>query len=125
MSKDPSSPERRDDLVTEGLRTLYAPPAAEAYWSMLEAKVMARVRSAAEERGGWWGVLADWAPAGLAAAAAAIVLAGLAITQSRANEGRAVYDEMMKNAAPLPVQTVARPTGVSAHEATFRYVISY
>lgn len=125
MTIDHDRPEGRDEQVTEALRALFAPPQAEAYWSSLQARVMARVRAETEERGGWWGVLAEWAPAGLAAAAAAMLLAGLAVTRSRADDAGAAYDAMIKNAAPLPVQTVARPLGVSAHEATFRYVISY
>ncbi len=61
-----------DDAVTRALSELHAPPAAETYWSELEARIMARV---AQVEPAWWSELGRWArPALVAAAVLATVL---------------------------------------------------
>ena len=43
-----------DEAVADGLRSLYAAPGGDAYWSELEARIMARV---ADVEMGWWAEL--------------------------------------------------------------------
>ena len=63
-----------DPAVTTLLRAAYAPPADEAFWTSLEARVMSRIQEATPEA--WWTVLSEWRGAGLVAAALALLLAG-------------------------------------------------
>lgn len=118
-------PAGRDAEIAALLRARYAPPADEGYWAGLETRILSRIRSGAADASAWWNVVWEWAPIGVAAAAAAALFAGIAVTQTRAAQARVAYESMVRNAAPLPVQTVTLPTGVSAEEATFRYVIAY
>ncbi|MGH7664173.1 MAG: hypothetical protein ACRENI_07765 [Gemmatimonadaceae bacterium] len=124
------------DDVTRLLRNAYSPPRDPGYWEALEIRIMAAVRdlaasqaprlvAAMDDRGRWWTVVAGWQRAGAALAAAAVLLAAVAITRSRTAERELAYDAMMKSAAPLPVQAVATPAGLSEREATLHYVISY
>ncbi|HUF25814.1 MAG TPA: hypothetical protein VMM18_02435 [Gemmatimonadaceae bacterium] len=123
MIRDRMGPhgEERDDAVTRLLRETYAPPADEGYWAALEAAIMARVTG---ERGSWRDVFAGWVPAGVAAAAVALGVLGLALWQERAVETRIAYEQTMRGAAPMSVQTVAPPSPLSEREAILQLVMS-
>lgn len=127
MIRDRMGPhgEERSDAVTRLLREMYAPPADEGYWAALEAAIMARVTG---ERGSWRGswrdVFAGWVPAGVAAAAVALGVLGLALWQERAVETRIAYEQTMRGAAPMSVQTVAPPSPLSEREAILQLVMS-
>jgi hypothetical protein len=62
----------RHDALTAALRAIYARPTGEAYWSGLERRIMERI----DESETWWTVSDRWTRVGLAAAAAALVIAG-------------------------------------------------
>ena len=125
MSRDPMDPrfDGADEAVTRLLREMYAPPADEAYWAGLEASIMSRVTG---DRGGsWWSIVSGWVPAGVAAAAVACLVAGLAVMQERAAERQLAYEQAMRGAAPASVQTVVRPSTMSERDATLQLVLSY
>ena len=125
MSRDPMDPRSSgaDETVTRMLREMYAPPADEGYWAALEASIMARVTG---ERGGsWWTVVSGWVPAGVAAAAVACLVAGLALWQERAADRQLAYEQAIRGAAPASVQTVVRPSTMSERDATLQLVLSY
>ena len=71
-----------DDVVTAA-RSMYAAPSGDAYWSALEARIMARISDSTAAR--WWMVVGGWARSGLVAAAAIIVAAvvGALLLQAR------------------------------------------
>jgi hypothetical protein len=123
MIRDRMGPhgEERDEAVAGLLREMYAPPADEGYWAALEASIMARVTG---ERGSWRDVFAGWVPAGVAAAAVALGVLGLALWQERAVETRIAYEQTMRGAAPMSVQTVAPPSPLSEREAILQLVMS-
>lgn len=125
MSRDPMDPrlDGADGTVTRLLREMFAPPADQAYWSRLEASIMTRVTD--DPDGSWWTVVAGWIPAGVAAAALAFLVAGFALMQDRAAERQIAYEQAMRGSAPVSVQTVVRPSGLSEREATLQVVLSY
>lgn len=120
-----------DDELTRTLRDLYAAPADEAYWSGLEARILARVasgtpvgvadlgRTSAE----WWVFFGDWVRAGVAAAAIVAAAAGVALWQSEQATATAAFESAWEVSPEVPVQTASETPG--AREATLRYLISY
>ena len=122
MSRGPMDPrDAADERVTSVLREVYAPPADPAYWSGLEAAIMSRVMG---DRGSWTAVVAGWVPAGLAAAAIALLVCGFAFWQEQALETRIAYEQTIRGAAPMSVQTVAPPSPLSEREAILQFVMS-
>lgn len=115
--------EEFDAPVTRALRELYAPPAGDEYWDALEASILSRV--SAVERLPWWTPFRDWIPAGVAAAAVALLAAGIALHQPAPDDSLVAYESAMSEAAPLPVQTLGRTVGAGGREATLQYLISY
>lgn len=114
-------PDGRDDDVTRALRRLYAPPASEAYWQALARRIMARI---AADGDAWWQPLAHWAGAGLVAAAVALLVAGIALRQSRDAEARLAYQTIIETPRSAPLQ-IATDRGASPdRDAMLRYVIS-
>ncbi len=125
MSRVPMDPrfDGADETVTSMLREMYAPPTDEAYWSRLEASIMARVTG--DPGASWWTVVSGWVPAGVAAAAVACLLAGFALMQERAAERQIAYEQAMRGSAPVSVQTVVRPSSMSERDATLQLVLSH
>lgn len=114
--------------VLEAVRAAYAPPAGEAYWSSLEARIMARIADSSTGR--WWVVLGTWARGGLVAAAAVIIAAvvGLLMLHARDQELRTAYESATR---PPVAESIAVPSGALSERdgpdtrgATFRDVIS-
>ena len=70
----------RDDEVQEALRAHYAPPGEDSYWAALEQRIMARVRAEASRE--WWSYFPGWVRYGVAAAAAAALVVGIASWQT-------------------------------------------
>lgn len=104
MSGTLEFPTGGDGELTPALRDMYAPPAGEAYWDALEAKITARVGIAGA--GGalpaapqWWQVLGGWTRLGLAAAGLAALVAGAAALREREAELQESY-EMVLEADP-------------------------
>ncbi|HEY0971129.1 MAG TPA: hypothetical protein VGE02_09195 [Gemmatimonadales bacterium] len=97
----------RDEEIARALAPLYAAPTDEAYWDDLHARIMRRVRGAAEE-GAWWMVLSHWARAGAAAAVLIAALAGALLVQHRANEARVAYEQMLNQSPVYSMHTATR-----------------
>lgn len=111
-----------DEEIIDALRAMNAAPGGEAYWDGLEARIMARV---AGDRGSVWPLFARWAPAGLVAAAVALLMAGVALQRIEAEEASVAYEGAVRGAAPMAVQTVSARPGTPVREATFEYVITH
>ena len=117
------------DDVIEVARGLYAPPAAEAYWSALEARIMARIGDAASGR--WWMVVGGWARSSMVAAAAIIVatVVGLLVLQARTQESRTAYESVsqpsISEQISVPAGALSERDGPDTRGATFRDVISH
>ncbi len=109
------------------LREAYAAPAEPAYWDQLEARIMARVQPTSVRRPGaiWAAGFGLWARAGMAAACAAAVAAGLATWSINKTEARVAYETVLDVRPALPVQSDTRFIDVSDMEATNRYVLSH
>lgn len=121
-------PENEQDMLPPAaqslLRDIYAAPSEAGYWDRLEARIMARVRQ--EGRAVWWGYFADWRRAGLAAAAAAILLVGFVWFQDRQTQRRMAEQRLLQpliDEVPVLVETMADEPR-RAREATLRYLIS-
>ncbi|HVE77820.1 MAG TPA: hypothetical protein VNA89_03110 [Gemmatimonadaceae bacterium] len=98
---DRFDPTPRPDPVARALAGLYAAPAEAAYWHGLEAEIMARV--VAGDRGSWWAPFGSWVPVGVAAAALAFLLAGVAIREARTAEAQLAYEAVLRTPQnPLP-----------------------
>lgn len=117
-----------DDVVAAA-RSMYAAPSGDAYWSALEARIMARISDSTAAR--WWMVVGGWARSGLVAAAAIIVAAvvGALLLQARNQEMRTAYESASQ---PSITEEVSVPTGALSERdgpdtrgATFRDVISH
>ena len=107
-----------DDEVVSGLRALYAAPSSEGYWNELEARIMARV---ADVELGWWTELDRWVRPALAAAAVALVAAGIAMFSAHRAE-QEIAAESMLTAPAVPVSTAIRPTLQDDREARIRFL---
>jgi hypothetical protein len=109
------------------LREAYAAPADPVYWDQLEARIMASVQPTAGRRRGttWTAGFGIWARAGMAAACAAAVAAGLATWSINKTEARVAYETVLDVRPALPVQSDTRFIDVSDMEATNRYVLSH
>ncbi len=114
--------------VIATVRDMYAPPGGDAYWSVLESRIMARIGDSAAGR--WWMVVGSWARGGLVAAAAIIVatVVGALLIQAHDQELRTAYESATQ---PSITQQVTVPTGALSERdgpdtrgATFRDVIS-
>src|SRR5262245_51137730 len=107
-----------DDEVVRGLRSLYAAPAADAYWNELESRIMARV---ADVELGWWTELDRWIRPAIAAAAVLLLVAGVAMFRARQSEADIAVDSMLSSPA-VPVSTAIRPSLQDDREARTRYL---
>lgn len=120
--------EERDVLpqsMRSALRDIYAPPAQSGYWETLEARILARVRR--EGALAWWTHFPDWMRAGVAAAAAAVLLVGLVWFQERRSEQRMAEERLLQpliDEVPVLVETMAEEPKRTTRDATLRYVIS-
>jgi hypothetical protein len=114
--------------VLEAGRALYAPPAGEAYWSSLEARIMARIADSAGAQ--WWTVVGGWARSSLAIAAAVVVAAvvGLLLLHARNQELRTAYEsatqQPIADSIAIPSGALSERDGPDTRGATFRDVIS-
>ncbi|HXE59228.1 MAG TPA: hypothetical protein VN607_00930 [Gemmatimonadaceae bacterium] len=124
MSIEPRiGPHGRDDDLTRALRSAYAAPSDDAYWSSLAGRIMARIsgETAVEQ---WWQPLARFARIGLVAAAVALVAARIALSRDAARETAIAYDGVIETPQSAPLQLATDATPGSVRDATLRYVIS-
>ena len=135
-----------DPAVVQLLREAHRPPADPGYWNGLEARIMARVRTARDSAAAgvprlgippaveWWQVMNEWVGAGAWAAGVAALVAAAALLQSRAAERRVAYAAVLEatSVAPAgpnapapgtPVPAVAPGAG-SDREAALRFLLS-
>lgn len=112
------------DEVHSALRGMYAPPAAASYWVMLERRIMARIT--AEGRREWWAYFPAWSRVGLAAAALALLVAGVAAWQTQKAQERVALKELFESPSELPI---IETLGAESHagrrrEATLQYLLT-
>ena len=107
-----------DDEVVRGLRSLYAAPSGDAYWTELEARIMGRV---ADVELGWWTELDRWVRPALAAAAVLLLAAGAAMFRARQAENEIAVENML-SAPAVPVSTAIRPGLQDDRDARIRYL---
>jgi len=123
MSIEPRiGPHGRDDDLTRALRSVYAAPSDDAYWTSLAGRIMARIGGEAAEQ--WWLPLARFARIGLVAAAVALVAARIALSRDAARQTAIAYDGVIETPASAPLQVATDATPGSVRDATLRYVIS-
>jgi hypothetical protein len=112
-----------DSELTAALRALYAAPVADSYWSVLEARILARV--ARRDEGGevWWSALGEMMRPGLVAAAALILAAGFAVVHSRQVEARSAYASVISTtpSSIVPSQTSTAGDG----DAAIHFLLSH
>jgi len=132
-------PNEADPVVTELLRSSYAPPGGEGYWAGLEDRIMASVRLGparlslvVQERVSWWSGFgefrwADLRAAGLVAATLALLAAGASFVREQADDAHA--RELATRAAieatlPLPIDDamLSRAPRHLAPDAPERYL---
>ncbi|MBK8248013.1 MAG: hypothetical protein IPK85_11520 [Gemmatimonadetes bacterium] len=123
FSQDPRLPEADDMYVRRTLVSHYSAPSNPSYWEELEARVMARVRG--ESGRDWSAWLSGWARYGLAAAAAAIIVIGVASWQTRAAQERLAVRELLDTPAEIPLLSeVVAPVDRDRNQ-TLRYLLTH
>ena len=110
--------EPEDPRVTAALRALVAPPADPAYWSALEATMLARL---AEDED-WTAPFARWTSAGLIAAAVAALITGAVLARAHEVETREMAT-LLETPLSFTAQVAAEVSEPDGREATLRYVI--
>ncbi len=71
----------RDEELFAALRAEYNQPSDSSYWAFLERRIMGRITSEGARE--WWSYFPAWSRVGLAAAALALLVAGVAAWQTR------------------------------------------
>jgi hypothetical protein len=132
MKMDIQSNDRLDGHVIDAMRGLYSAPGTAGYWESLEARIMARIESAATlpRDLGWYSVLARWATPGLAAAALVLAVAGALWSRIDQTELRNTYEgftqPVLADVTPGATALLDLPRdGSSRREATLSYVLSH
>jgi hypothetical protein len=110
--------EPEDPRVTAALRAMLASPDDAAYWSGLEAGMLARL--AADED--WTAPFARWTSAGLIAAALAALITGAALVRTHEVEAREMA-ALLETPVSFTARVAAEVTEPDGREATLRYVI--
>ena len=121
IPRDPG--EWSDDAVQQALQSHYVSHANEAYWSGLERRIMERVRGEGARE--WWSYFPGWVRYGLAAAAAAIIVASVAQWQTRAAQERMAYHELIDGADEVPILTERLAPSPRGREQTLRYLLTH
>jgi hypothetical protein len=112
----------RDEELHAALRVEYGPPAADSYWTFLERRIMSRIT--AEGTREWWSYFPAWSRAGLAAAALALLAAGVAGWQTRKAQDVVAWQELLDSPSEMPMIESAGGERASRREATLRYLIT-
>ena len=112
----------RDEELQAALRVEYTSPAQDSYWAFLERRIMARIT--AEGTREWYSYFPAWSRAGLAAAALALAVAGVAAWQTRKAQDLVAWQELLESPAEMPMIESAGGERTSRREATLRYLIT-
>ncbi len=113
-------PEGRDDELTRALRVMHAPPGGEAFWELLERRILARISSSEDDQ--WWRQLARWRRGLALAGAAAVLLAAMAARHSNHERSVAAYREI-ESSRVAPVQVASETERDASRDVTLRYVM--
>ena len=105
----------RDDALTQALRAMYARPASDAYWTMLEQRIMLGLDS----EDAWYEVSDRWLRTGLVAAAAILVLAGGLFVRAQARLDRSMAYENVVEVEGIE-SALAQREPLSQEQATLR-----
>lgn len=108
----------RDDALTTELRAVYAAPKDEGYWTAFERRIMLAI----EEHDAWWTMPDRWVRVGLAAAAAALVIAGGLFLRAQAQLDRTVAYEAITEVEGLE-SALAQREPISQEQATLRKLV--
>jgi hypothetical protein len=122
MSIEQNDQNFRDDELQSTLRLEYAAPADGSYWMFLERRIMARIRTEAARE--WWTWFPAWSRVGLAAAALALLVAGVTAWQTRKAQERVAWQELLETPDEMPVIESAGNDRAGRREATLRYLMS-
>ncbi len=114
-------PQGRDDDLTQRLRAIYARPSDAAYWTALEARIMAHI---SEEVEGWWTPFREWVRVGLIAAGVAGIAAGAAAERAHDAQTSLAYRTVVETPRTLTAQIATQTGDQSSREATLQYLIS-
>ena len=109
----------RDNELYDALRAEYNQPSGDSYWAFLERRIMGRITSEGARE--WWSYFPAWGRAGLAAAALAMLVAGVAAWQTRKAQDVAVWHELLES--EMPIIESAGGERTKQREATLRYLI--
>ena len=112
----------RDDELHGALRVEYGAPAPDSYWAFLERRIMARITSEGARE--WWSYFPAWSRMGLAAAALALLAAGVAAWQTRKAQDLVAWQELLESPNEVPVIESAGGERTGRREATLRYLIT-
>lgn len=120
----PDDRDFRDDELHGALRAEYASPDSEQYWAMLERRIMTRIGTDGVRE--WWSYFAAWSRAGLAAAALALLAAGIATWQSNKAQEQVAVREVLELEDELSILTETSGTEPRARrrDATLRSLLS-
>ena len=105
----------RDDALTQALRAMYAPPAGDAYWTMLEQRILLGLDS----EDAWYEVSDRWLRTGLVAAAAILVLASGLFVRAQARLDRSMAYENVVEVEGIE-SALAQREPLSQEQATLR-----
>lgn len=118
-----------DGNLTPALRELYRPPADEAYWDGLEARILARAGlDGTATAPAWWQVLGAWSRVGLVAAGLVALVAGAAALRHREADLQESWEMVLEGnpsiATPMTV-AIPSPRDYRERERSLRDVLEY
>ena len=112
----------RDEELRAALRVEYTSPAQHSYWAFLERRIMTRITADGTRE--WYSYFPAWSRVGLAAAALALAVAGVAAWQTRKAQDLVAWQELLESPAEMPMIESAGGERTSRREATLRYLIT-
>lgn len=112
-----------DDEVQRALRARYAAPRDESFWADLEQRTMRRINAEAVRE--WWSYFPGWVRYGVAAAAAAILVAGVASWQTSLAQERIAYRELIDDPTEVPILSETVAPQKTDREQTLRYLLTH
>ena len=117
------SPDADDPIVQRALSSHYAAPADPTYWDRLEARIMAGVRGDTVRE--WWSYFPGWVRYGVAAAAAAVLVALVASWQAQAAQERMAARELFDSPTEVPLLTERVAPADRDRSQTLRYLLTH